>query len=228
MKIISGLIGNRLGRMMVSASMSLYLMCFACMFLFYCALLPFFPDFFSALSKFYARNYISNILNYTLILAFSVRIILIAISKIGNLITSSQQHLSLKFNGQPAIISFILPAAEIVFFIFLTYYWKFAVSFDYDESGNVYAQTLVEFLRSKRIALAWIAGFIALAFAFVRGIPESLHTLGFVARPGRNIPCYVWRTLATLCVLVAGLSIYYCTGTDLLLYVEEDPMVIIR
>ena len=122
----------------------------------------------------------------------------------------------------------MLPATEIAFFAFMAYYWNIFASFDFHDAGTDYAQTLIEMLRSKRIALIWAIGFIMPAFNIARGLPEALHSLGFSTDPSKTYIRYVWRTAAVLCVFTSMLSFYYCTETDLLFDIDEEPMVIIR
>lgn len=214
--------------MIVSSAFSLYILAISFIFVIICSSLPFFPDFFSSVSRFLLENSLAYFARMLFIAAFSIRILLLFAAKIDNLIKQSQQHPDLKFKGNPPLLSFMLPATETAAFIFLVYYWNILSSFDFSEPGALYAQTLIEMLRAKRIALIWFLGFLMPAFNFAKGLPEALHSLGFSTDPQKTSVRYLWRTAAILSVFTALLSVYFCTETDLLFDIQEEPMVIIR
>ena len=228
MKKILLLFLNPLGRQIVSAYLSFYLILCTFLFVFCCALLPFFPDFFSAVSRFACENSFARFAEMLFIAVLAIHSVLAIGVKLYNLIKNSQQHPELKFKGQPPVLSFLLPITGTLFCVCLYYYYGFLSSFDFSETGADYAQTLIELLRAKRIALMWFLGFIFLSFQFGRGISEALNSTGFSTDKSKTYVRYAWRTLVMLCVFVSLLSIYYCTETDLMLNIQEEPMVIIR
>ena len=228
MKRFFRLLINPLGRAIISSALVLYVISISFVLILTFLPLPFFPDAFSEISRFIFENPFAHFLKIIFIAAFLIRITLLSVSKLENLAINSQQHPDLKFKGNPPLLSFMLPATEIAFFAFLAYYWNILASFDFHDAGTDYAQTLIEMLRSKKIALIWALGFIMPAFNIARGLPEALHSLGFSTDPEKTYIRYVWRTAAVLCVFTAMLSFYYCTETDLLFDIDEEPMVIIR
>lgn len=228
MRKIFLLFSDPLGRKIVSSYLSFYLLLCTFLFVFSCAMLPFFPDFFSAVSRFAYENPFAHSAEILFIAALVVHAVLATGVKLDNLLKNSQQHPELKFRGQPPVLSFLLPVTGTLFCVCLYYYYGFLSSFDFNETGADYARTLIELLRAKRIALMWFLGFIFPAFQFGRGLSGALNTTGFSTDRNRTSVRYVWRAMVILCVFTSLLSIYYCTETDLMLDIQEEPMVIIR
>lgn len=217
-----------LGRKILSSVLSFYLFLSAVILILSFAALPFFPDAFSAVSRFACESYFVKSAAWLAAALMAIHLILELSVKLENLIKSSQQNPDIKFNGQAPVLSFCLPFAEIIFCTCLYAYIYFLISFDFTEKGTDYAQTLIELLRAKRIALIWLTGFLSLSFIFGRGLPDALHCLGFSTSREKSSIRYLWRGLVILCLSVSLLSIYYCTETDLLLNIQEEPMVIIK